>query len=77
MLFDLLRAEELDISLTESYMMVPPAATSGFYFAHPQSQYFGVGKLQKDQISDWAQRKGISLQEAERWLAPVLAYEPN
>jgi 5-methyltetrahydrofolate--homocysteine methyltransferase len=75
MLFKMLRAEELDMGLTESYMMLPAAATSGFYFSHPESQYFGVGKLQRDQVEDWARRKGVSLQQAERWLQAVLAYE--
>jgi 5-methyltetrahydrofolate--homocysteine methyltransferase len=75
LLFSLLRADELDMGLTESYMMVPAAATSGFYFSHPQSQYFGVGKLQRDQVEDWARRKGLTVQEAERWLQTVLAYE--
>ncbi len=76
-LFRLLEADKLGMSLTESFMMLPAAATSGFYFAHPQSQYFGVGKLQKDQVSDWAARKGVSLKQAESWLQPVLAYEPD
>nr|MDA3948016.1 cobalamin-dependent protein [Spirochaeta sp.] len=76
MLFEILRASELDMSLTESYMMLPAAATSGFYFAHPQSQYFGVGKLQRDQVEDWARRKNVSMEQAERWLQSVLAYEP-
>ena len=75
-LFEMLEADKLGMSLTESFMMLPAAATSGFYFSHPQSQYFGVGKLQKDQIADYARRKGVSLQQAESWLQPVLAYEP-
>lgn len=77
MLFDLLEAEKLGISLTESFMMIPAAATSGFYFSHPESQYFGVGKLQRDQIADWAQRKAVSIRQAERWLQSVLAYDPD
>ncbi|SIQ18838.1 methionine synthase (B12-dependent) [Alkalispirochaeta americana] len=77
MLFSLLEAEKLGISLTESYMMVPAAATSGFYFSHPESRYFSVGKIQRDQVADWALRKGISCAEAERLLAPVLAYDPE
>ncbi|MFO8042021.1 MAG: vitamin B12 dependent-methionine synthase activation domain-containing protein, partial [Alkalispirochaeta sp.] len=76
-LFELLEADKLDMRLTESFMMLPAAATSGFYFGHPQSQYFGVGKLQKDQIADWAARKGVSISQAESWLQPVLAYEPG
>ncbi|OFY83665.1 MAG: methionine synthase [Bacteroidetes bacterium RIFCSPLOWO2_12_FULL_35_15] len=62
------------ITLTESMAMVPTAAVSGFYFAHPQSHYFGIGKIQKDQIEDYAKRKGMTLQETERWLGPNLAY---
>ncbi|MEX2444794.1 MAG: methionine synthase [Alkalispirochaeta sp.] len=76
-LFEMLEADKLDMRLTESFMMLPAAATSGFYFSHPESQYFGVGKLQKDQIADWAARKGVSLKQAESWLQPVLAYEPG
>jgi 5-methyltetrahydrofolate--homocysteine methyltransferase len=76
-LFEILQADKLGMSLTESFMMLPAAATSGFYFAHPQSQYFGVGKLQPDQILDWAARKGVSREQAEKWLQPVLAYEPE
>ncbi len=77
MLFEILEAQKLGISLTESYMMIPPAATSGFYFAHPESQYFGVGKLQRDQVEDWAKRKAVSIDQAERWLQSVLAYDPD
>lgn len=76
-LFGMLRAQELDMHLTESYMMLPGAATSGYYFSHPQSHYFGVGKLQRDQIVDWARRKGVSIGQAERWLQSVLAYDPD
>ncbi len=62
------------ISLTESYAMLPMASVSGFYFSHPQARYFGVGKIEKDQVEDYARRKQMSLAEAERWLAPVLNY---
>jgi len=62
------------IQLTESLAMFPTAAVSGLYFAHPQSRYFGLGKIQRDQISDYAGRKGMSIEEVERWLSPVLAY---
>ena len=55
--------------------MLPTAAVSGFYFSHPQSQYFASAKVDKDQIEDYAQRKGFSLEETERWLAPVLNYD--
>ncbi|HYR27500.1 MAG TPA: methionine synthase, partial [Thermoanaerobaculia bacterium] len=76
-LFSLLGAESLGIKLTESYAMMPAAAVSGLYFAHPQSRYFAVGKIGRDQVEDYARRKGMSLAEAERWLAPNLAYEPE
>jgi 5-methyltetrahydrofolate--homocysteine methyltransferase len=65
------------IRLTESFAMFPTAAVSGFYFSHPQSHYFGVGQIDRDQVASYAQRKGWSLAEAERWLAPILGYEPN
>jgi 5-methyltetrahydrofolate--homocysteine methyltransferase len=65
------------IQLTESYAMWPGAAVSGLYFAHPESHYFGVGKVERDQVEDYAKRKGWSRTEAERWLAPVLNYEPS
>ncbi len=64
------------ITLTESLAMVPTAAVSGLYFSHPASQYFGLGKIQRDQVEDYAKRKGMSVEEAERWLGPVLGYEP-
>ena len=74
-LFKLLDAEKnTGIVLTESMAMFPTAAVSGLYFARPQSHYFGIGKIAKDQVEDYAKRKGISLQEAERWLGPNLAY---
>ena len=76
-LFELLGAEKLGIRLTESYAMMPAASVSGLYFAHPRARYFAVGKLGRDQIADYAKRKGISLAEMERWLAPNLAYEPE
>ncbi len=76
-LFELLDAERAaGISLTESYAMNPPAAVSGLYFAHPESHYFGVGKIDRDQVEDYAARKGWPVQEAERWLAPILNYDP-
>jgi 5-methyltetrahydrofolate--homocysteine methyltransferase len=75
-LFDLLEADQrTPIRLTESFAMYPTAAVSGFYFAHPQSKYFPVGKLLKDQIEDYAARKGWTVEEAEKWLSPYLAYE--
>jgi 5-methyltetrahydrofolate--homocysteine methyltransferase len=76
-LFSLLNPlENAGISLTESFAMYPASSVSGWYFAHPASKYFNVGKLNQDQIEDYAKRKGMSLKEAERWLGPVLAYEP-
>jgi len=76
-LFDWLSVEEhTQIMLTENYAMYPAASVSGFYFAHPQAQYFNVGRIGKDQVSDYALRKGVSLQQAEKWLSPYLNY-PN
>jgi len=63
------------IELTESYAMNPPAAVSGLYFAHPEAHYFGVGRIEKDQVEDYARRKGWDLRTAERWLAPILNYD--
>ncbi|MDO9448610.1 MAG: vitamin B12 dependent-methionine synthase activation domain-containing protein, partial [Candidatus Nitrotoga sp.] len=75
-LFELLDApNKAGITLTESFAMLPTAAVSGFYFSHPQSQYFATAKADKDQIEDYAQRKGLSLEETQRWLAPVLNYD--
>lgn len=72
-LFDLLKVtENIGITLTESLAMDPPASVCGWYFAHPGSHYFGVGKIARDQLEDYAQRKGWTLQEAEKWLRPVL-----
>jgi len=65
------------ITLTESFAMFPTAAVSGFYFSHPKSHYFGVGKVDRDQVTSYAQRKGMSLTETERWLAPILGYDPD
>ncbi len=62
------------IQLTESFAMWPGAAVSGLYFAHPEARYFAVHKVTKDQIEDYAQRKGQSVEEVERWLSPVLGY---
>jgi len=76
-LFDLLDAEkETGVSLTESYAMWPPSSVSGFYFAHPEARYFGVGKIERDQVEDYARRKGMDLAIAERWLSPNLNYDP-
>jgi 5-methyltetrahydrofolate--homocysteine methyltransferase len=74
-LFRLLQAERIGVKLTESFAMWPGAAVSGLYFSHPQSHYFGVGKIERDQVDDYAKRKGWSVAEAERWLAPILNYD--
>jgi 5-methyltetrahydrofolate--homocysteine methyltransferase len=75
-LFDLLRVEEsAGITLTESFAMLPAASVSGYYFWHPQAQYFGVGKIERDQVEDYARRKGMDVAAVERWLSPNLNYE--
>ena len=66
---------ETGMILTESYAMWPGSSVSGLYFAHPESHYFGVGKVERDQVEDYARRKGWSVEECERWLAPVLNYD--
>jgi len=77
-LFRLLQAEQnAGMALTESFAMTPPASVSGLYFGHPGSHYFGVGKIDRDQIEDYARRKGWDVETAERWLAPILNYEPG
>ncbi|MBQ1542882.1 MAG: methionine synthase [Caulobacteraceae bacterium] len=77
-LFRLLDAEaETGITLTESFAMSPGAAVSGLYFGHPQAHYFGVGKIDRDQVEDYARRKGWEVAKAERWLSPILNYDPN
>jgi 5-methyltetrahydrofolate--homocysteine methyltransferase len=75
-LFDLLRAEaNAGIQLTESFAMLPTASVSGWYFWRPEARYFGVGKLDRDQVEDYARRKGMDLGTLERWLAPNLNYK--
>lgn len=77
-LFELLDAPEaIGLTLTESYAMWPGSAVSGLYFSHPQSRYFGLGKIDRDQTVDYAGRKGMSTDQMEKWLAPVLNYDPN
>ncbi|MFT3755901.1 MAG: methionine synthase [Pseudoxanthomonas sp.] len=77
-IFKLLGAENnAGMQLTESFAMLPTAAVSGYYFSHPQSQYFVVGRLSKEQVSDYAKRKGVELAQAERWLASNLDYDPE
>lgn len=76
-LFDLLDAQDLiGIKLTENYAMWPGSSVSGLYFAHPESYYFGVAKVERDQVEDYAARKSMSIEEMERWLAPILNYQP-
>ena len=76
-LFELLDAENAaGIELTESFAMWPGAAVSGLYFAHPESRYFGVGKIDRDQVADYAARKGMDVETCEKWLAPILSYTP-
>jgi 5-methyltetrahydrofolate--homocysteine methyltransferase len=76
-LFRLLEAERrTGVKLTESYAMWPGASVCGLYFAHPQAHYFGVAKVERDQVEDYAERKGMSVAEVERWLAPILNYDP-
>jgi 5-methyltetrahydrofolate--homocysteine methyltransferase len=75
-LFELLGAEKAGLRLTESYAMFPASSVSGFYFSHPESQYFAVGKIARDQVADYARRKAMPVAEVERWLSPVLGYEP-
>ena len=76
-LFDLLDAEShTGMTLTENYAMCPAASVSGFYFAHPQSRYFAVDRVTRDQVEHYARRQGISIVEAERWLSPNLGYDP-
>ncbi len=77
-LFELLDAERnTGVELTESCAMWPASSVSGFYFAHPEARYFGVGKIERDQVEDYARRKGMDLAEAERWLGPNLNYDPD
>ncbi|MGH8127807.1 MAG: methionine synthase [Gammaproteobacteria bacterium] len=77
-LWDLLDAHaNAGIELTESFAMWPAAAVSGWYFSHPESRYYALGKVDREQVADYAERKGWSMEEAERWLAPNLAYEPE
>ncbi|MCV6589938.1 MAG: methionine synthase [Marinobacterium sp.] len=78
LLWELLDVEtHTGMTLTESYAMMPAASVSGWYFSHPQSQYFGVAKISEDQVEEYAERKGMTQAEAERWLSPNLGYEPE
>ena len=76
-LFRLLDAEaKIDVRLTESYAMWPGSSVSGVYIAHPESYYFGVAKVERDQVEDYAKRKSMPVAEVERWLGPILNYVP-
>ncbi|HEY8848202.1 MAG TPA: vitamin B12 dependent-methionine synthase activation domain-containing protein, partial [Thermoanaerobaculia bacterium] len=76
-LFELLQAERIGIRLTENFAMFPASSVSGFYFAHPKSHYFAVGKIGRDQVLDYSIRKGMTVPIVQRWLAPNLAYDPG
>jgi 5-methyltetrahydrofolate--homocysteine methyltransferase len=76
-LFRLLKSERIGVKLTESRAMWPGAAVCGLYLSHPQSAYFGVGKIERDQVEDYALRKGWTVAECERWLAPILNYDAH
>jgi 5-methyltetrahydrofolate--homocysteine methyltransferase len=75
-LFGLLGAEEAGLALTETFAMTPAASVSGIYLAHPEARYFSVGRIGRDQVEDYAARRGVSIGEAEKWLRPNLGYEP-
>jgi 5-methyltetrahydrofolate--homocysteine methyltransferase len=76
-LWELLDVEAaIDLKLTDSFAMFPTASVSGFYYSHPDAKYFSVGKLSRDQVESYAERKGFTVAEAERWLAPNLGYDP-
>jgi 5-methyltetrahydrofolate--homocysteine methyltransferase len=78
LLFDLLQAEaNAHVHLTENFAMNPASSVSGFYFAHPEAKYFGVGAINRDQVEDYARRKGFDIPTVEKWLAPNLAYDPD
>jgi 5-methyltetrahydrofolate--homocysteine methyltransferase len=78
LLFDLLSAEKnAQVVLTENFAMHPASAVSGLYFAHPEAKYFGVGMISRDQIEDYARRKGLDLPTMEKWLSPNLSYDPD
>ncbi|MGB1068641.1 MAG: vitamin B12 dependent-methionine synthase activation domain-containing protein, partial [Henriciella sp.] len=76
-IFDLLNADQIGLSLTSSFAMNPAASVSGLYLAHAESVYFAVGRIERDQVTDYAARKGMDLRTAERWLGPILNYDPS
>jgi 5-methyltetrahydrofolate--homocysteine methyltransferase len=69
--------KNIGVQLTESFVMLPAASVSGFYFAHPESRYFAVGRIDRDQVEDYAQRKGMAVATVERWLSANLGYDPQ
>jgi 5-methyltetrahydrofolate--homocysteine methyltransferase len=71
-LFELLGAREIGMDLTESFAMTPAASVSGLYLAHPEARYFSVSKIGRDQLEDYARRRGVTSEQAERWLGPIL-----
>ena len=75
-LFDLLRASDIGVTLTEHGAMLPAASVSGLVIGHPKARYFNVGRIGRDQVADYARRRGLPVNEVERWLAPNLAYDP-
>ncbi|MEL7541091.1 MAG: vitamin B12 dependent-methionine synthase activation domain-containing protein, partial [Pseudomonadota bacterium] len=75
-LFRLLEAGRIGMELTSSCAMTPASSVSGLYLAHPESVYFAVGRIERDQVQDYANRKGMELRTAERWLGPILNYDP-
>jgi 5-methyltetrahydrofolate--homocysteine methyltransferase len=75
-LFELLDASRQGITLTESGAMLPAASVSGLYFSHPQAKYFNVGRIDRDQLESYAKRKGVTVEDVERWLASNLSYDP-
>ena len=76
-IWELLDPESIGMKLTSSYAMWPGAAVSGLIFSHPESRYFAVASIQEDQVKDYAERKNMTLEEAERWLGPNLGYAPD
>jgi 5-methyltetrahydrofolate--homocysteine methyltransferase len=72
----LLEADRAGVTLTETFAMIPAPSVSGLYFGHPQARYFSIGRIGRDQVGDYAKRRGIEVVHAERWLRPNLAYEP-
>ena len=76
-LFELLGARAAGLELTDHYAMTPAASVSGIYLAHPQARYFNLGRIGRDQVEDYARRKGMTVPEVEKWLGPSLAYDPS